>query len=814
MTSKSSSQEPIHSGHFMTSNPHSDELLPDEEVIRVVVEDDVAERIQDDEQKVQDLRDLSVQASFIKLMPFYIVNFCEDFTMLLNDNLIWMDFATVETDKRRADEKPVTFYKFGPKRTQSIAIDVSLNKLNKCIKVAYNKMTTPKWKDFKGLRLHWKQRIRLNNVIWRAYYMEFRRPDRDKSKRTSYCYFTVPDDDSAHVKFAGTLVEGMYWKGSVDTLKAQYKRWRHLKTRRRGRRRGISWNQEVSFVPQLAVQNPMPTNSSTEHPDADDLDNEFTDTLFANLMQQYTFPNPKEIIQGCNADVMQPGLLSLQPSIEEIMASLDPPEQLLGEIGNYNASDVSATSPCAPIEYETTFSSFTNPTQQPTKQSSSISPQILANSSAPTYSQAAYEHIPLIATMPYTSDSSSLDYVPQYLTTSMQFPSSVLPNRTWWINFPSTPAPSLLSRPSTPCVVHSPSSSSTAMIPSLSVNSLTTVSSLPTVERHLINTSSKDSLKAFPTSIDTLKFQTERWNVAESNSLSPREIATDSMGHGVWKQLSPTTNASLNSLLAPLPLHPQEDSQILPKITSTSHGQSTIFSSTTTSIKQEQEKDERIHRAAKRSCKSVAADSTIEPVERKRILHLNAEQNRRCALKDGFEQLLNSLPNLYGCGTKPTNAIVLTRAAERIRQLKAEIVLDEEKIRQLKQNIQRLNDKIASLQASLPSSSRTTTSVISQKAEMEQFLERYTKERTRQDYRFWIMAKMIRPLMQMLIERLSQLPSDRVVTETRDWLCGNFQASMIRPNASSMLVFLATNAGMLNNPDALQEYIQRELSQQ
>lgn len=39
----------------------------------------------------------------------------------------------------------------------------------------------------------------------------------------------------------------------------------------------------------------MPTNSYAEHADADDLDNEFTDTLFANLMQQYTFPNPKEI---------------------------------------------------------------------------------------------------------------------------------------------------------------------------------------------------------------------------------------------------------------------------------------------------------------------------------------------------------------------------------------------------------------------------------------------------------------------------------------------------------------------------------------
>lgn len=29
----------------------------------------------------------------------------------------------------------------------------------------------------------------------------------------------------------------MYWKQSMDALKAQYKRWRHLKTRKRGRRR-------------------------------------------------------------------------------------------------------------------------------------------------------------------------------------------------------------------------------------------------------------------------------------------------------------------------------------------------------------------------------------------------------------------------------------------------------------------------------------------------------------------------------------------------------------------------------------------------
>uniref|UniRef100_A0A915Q5P3 BHLH domain-containing protein n=1 Tax=Setaria digitata TaxID=48799 RepID=A0A915Q5P3_9BILA len=659
MASKSSTQEPIHSGHFMTSNPHSDELLPDEEVVGVVVEDDEVEHMQDDEQKDQDLRDLNVQ-----------------------------------------DEKPVTFYKFGPKRTQSIAIDVSLNKLNKCIKVAYNKMTTPKWKDFKGLRLHWKQRIRLNNVIWRAYYMEFRRPDKDKSRRTPYCYFTVPDDDSTHTRFTGAVVEGLYWKRSMDALKAQYKRWRHLKTRKKGRHRGLSWNQEISFIPQFAVQNPMPKSSSVEQPDTDDLDNEFTDTLFANLMQPYTFPNPKEITQGCNADVMQPGLLSLQPSIEEIMASLDPPEQLLDEIGNCNSLSVSTTQSCSPKEYETSFSSFPNPTQQPTRQSSNISPQILlANSSAPTYSQAAYEHTPLMAPMPYTTDSSSLDYVPQFLTTTMQFPSSVLPNRAWWMNFPSTPAPSLLSSPSTPSIVHSPSSSRTAAVSPLSVSSPTTVSLLPTLETHHINAASKESQKVYPpNSAESLKSRTERWNVAGSSTLSPHGIASDSVEHDVWRQLSPATNTSGQSLPVPQPLYPQVNSRVVSKLTaplSLSHERNILFPVGTTSVKQEHEKDERIHRFSKRGCRSVAADSTIEPVERKRILHLNAEQNRRCALKDGFEQLLNSLPNLYSCGTKPTNAVVLTRAAERMRQLKANIAEDEGKKKQLKQHIQRLNDKIA-----------------------------------------------------------------------------------------------------------------------
>jgi hypothetical protein len=64
-----------------------------------------------------------------------------------------------------------------------------------------------------------------------------------------------------------------------------------------------------------------------------------------------------------------------------------------------------------------------------------------------------------------------------------------------------------------------------------------------------------------------------------------------------------------------------------------------------------------------------AADSTLNPEERKRLLHLNAEKNRREALKDGFEALVQAIPVIEETGIKVTNAVVLNRAAQHIRNL-------------------------------------------------------------------------------------------------------------------------------------------------
>ena len=47
----------------------------------------------------------------------------------------------------------------------------SLKNLIHCIKTSYNnKFKTPKWKNFKGLKLQVIEKIRLNNIIWRTWF--------------------------------------------------------------------------------------------------------------------------------------------------------------------------------------------------------------------------------------------------------------------------------------------------------------------------------------------------------------------------------------------------------------------------------------------------------------------------------------------------------------------------------------------------------------------------------------------------------------------------------------------------------------------
>lgn len=140
------------------------------------------------------------------------------------------------------------------------------------------------------MKLQWKDRIRLNNVIWRAYYMQCKKINMFfsalniflevlfslfsvvQNNKPRYCFFSVPEDDSHSSRsevinsffssnceqffkffsspgfslFKASILEGMYWKRRLETVCAQYTRWRHYYFKQ-GKRRRSSVSREVYF---------------------------------------------------------------------------------------------------------------------------------------------------------------------------------------------------------------------------------------------------------------------------------------------------------------------------------------------------------------------------------------------------------------------------------------------------------------------------------------------------------------------------------------------------------------------------------------
>ena len=103
--------------------------------------------------------------------------------------------------------------------------DVPLSKLLKSMSVAYkNRITSPRWNRFRGLKLRWKDKIRMNNVIWRCWHMQFM-----KNNSRTLCAFANPLEIDNHNKMEGTtLLEGKYWKRKLQTIRQEYSKWRNV----------------------------------------------------------------------------------------------------------------------------------------------------------------------------------------------------------------------------------------------------------------------------------------------------------------------------------------------------------------------------------------------------------------------------------------------------------------------------------------------------------------------------------------------------------------------------------------------------------
>ncbi|XP_041423606.1 MLX-interacting protein [Xenopus laevis] len=223
------------------------------------------------------------------------------------------DFDTV-------NEQACQTYSFGKTSSCHLSIDASLTKLLECMTLAYSgKLVSPKWKNFKGLKLQWRDKIRLNNAIWRAWYLQY-----IEKLKNPVCNFVTPLDASVDFEEQrrpeAIAIDGKYWKRRIEIVVREYHKWRTYFKKRLQKHKDedlsslvkdddiVLWKSTVD-----GRDTPVPME---EEPllDMEMLMAEISDTLFSTIYSHQ--PNPKETAHAGNADMIQPELFPLQPNLD------------------------------------------------------------------------------------------------------------------------------------------------------------------------------------------------------------------------------------------------------------------------------------------------------------------------------------------------------------------------------------------------------------------------------------------------------------------------------------------------------------------
>ncbi|XP_012518995.1 PREDICTED: MLX-interacting protein isoform X2 [Propithecus coquereli] len=266
-------------------------------------------------------------------------------------------------------------YSFGKTSSCHLSIDASLTKLFECMTLAYSgKLVSPKWKNFKGLKLQWRDKIRLNNAIWRAWYMQYL-----EKRKNPVCHFVTPLDGSVdvdeHRRPEAITTEGKYWKSRIEIVIREYHKWRTYFKKRLQQHKdedlsSLAQDDDMLYWDKHGDgwKTPVPME---EDPllDTDMLMSEFSDTLFSTLSshQPVAWPNPREIAHLGNADMIQPGLIPLQPNLD-FMDTFEPFQDLFSSSRSiFNSllpapASVSVPDPNSPPAQESILPTTTLPT--------------------------------------------------------------------------------------------------------------------------------------------------------------------------------------------------------------------------------------------------------------------------------------------------------------------------------------------------------------------------------------------------------------------------------------------------------------------
>lgn len=731
-------------------------------------------------------------------------------------------------------------YHFGKASMSHISIDASLTKLFECMTLAYSgKLVSPKWKNFKGLKLLWRDKIRLNNAIWRAWYIQY-----VEKRQNPVCHFVTPLDGSieldVHRPAEVIANEGRCWRRRIEIVIREYHKWRTYFKKRLQKHKdedlssllkdpeeqlslfGVSpdmlrlplyQDEDIAMRRKSLESSPAPMEMDPLF-DMDVLMSEFSDTLFSTLAshQHIAWPNPREIAHAGNADMIQPGLIPLQPNLG-FMETFDPLQDLFHSL--------------RPPAY---------PSAPPTASSVPSLPSSISSSQAQLLSsmQLPHDHIPApntlllpSSTIPKRGDTTAGDLEPNYLPLypeQVQPISSVGPPLTLSLSSSAPPpAPSLngtvLNEPHTAPSTATGSdygSASTQQLPALAPMPSPPVAQTFALPQpyHPVSANKSRPVKriapasALPTQhlILTGPFSSHANAVIVTPSHLKAEVVPNT---GVVIASSPLTGSPGFNVV---PQNPKSSQVIVPNDScfSSSHKNSKASSSAVHSQSGSPCALDQVPSPQSSISSSGSPLVKNEQHQSRRSTHISAEQKRRCNINNGFKTLCGLVPALKS-QSNISNAVTLQKTVDHIGKLQQERQQMQEEVRRLKEEIEELNASISLCQEQLPATGVPVTR--NRYDHMQEKFNEYVKLRTLQNWKFWVFSIIIKPLFESFNGMVLTTSRAELCQTTLTWLDRHCSLPALRPMVSRTLCHLCTSTSILNEPSRLPEEAIQAVSQ-
>ncbi|XP_061585204.1 MLX-interacting protein isoform X1 [Cololabis saira] len=776
-------------------------------------------------------------------------------------------------------------YHFGKAYTSHFSIDASLTKLFECMTLAYSgKLVSPKWKNFKGLKLLWRDKIRLNNAIWRAWYMQY-----VEKRENPVCHFLTPLDGNmdldVHRPAEAIATDGRGWKRRIEIVIREYHKWRTYFKKRLQKHKDEDLSSlltgpeeqlclfgevspdmlRVSFcqdeetaarrMPRKHYEAPAPMEMDPLF-DMDVLMSEFSDTLFSTLAshQPMAWPNPREIAHAGNADMIQPGLIPLQPNLD-FMDSFDPLQDLFHSLRQPAFPSVSPTaSSVTPLPSSSSqsqaqlmsslqLSASQIPSAGPLPLPSPMPSQTretggsgagyvqncmplfagqVASSNETVVSSVSQplRHDPLAQCLPGQNLASAPPMGPSSLNSTSTLdetvansvithttPSTVTPSNTATtfshisdyssISSQSPPPPSqlqpLASRPAAP-VRQSQAFALPRPFQSNSANKVNCVQRIAPVKTlpssHLIFTA------PFPGHPNAV-------------IVTPTPLKADVVSTNTSMVITPHAGAAPGFHMLPQSKKPTQPMGLKEKSYSSccktqkaspggAHSQAGSSQASSCSLDQVPSPQSLINN----SSSSTTSLVKNEPSQSRRTAHISAEQKRRSNINIGFKTLCSLVPTLKS-QSNITNAVTLQKTVEHIGKLQQERQQLQEEVKRLREEIEELNTSINFCQEQLPATGVPMRQ--NRLDHMQDKFNEYVKNRTLQNWKFWIFSIIIKPLFESFIDMVSTTSRAELCQTTLQWFECHCSLPVLRPMVLSTLRQLSRSTSILSDPSVLPE---------